>query len=61
MNSGYVVANARIGYQFNKNYSLALNINNLFDTRYYASVGTPNIYNFYGEPRNIMLTMRGQY
>ncbi|WP_089084161.1 TonB-dependent siderophore receptor [Aquitalea magnusonii] len=61
VNSGYVVANARIGYQFNKNYSLALNINNLFDTRYYASVGTPNIYNFYGEPRNIMLTMRGQY
>ncbi|PXX42192.1 TonB-dependent siderophore receptor [Aquitalea magnusonii] len=61
VNSGYVVANARIGYQFNKNYSLALNINNLFDTRYYASVGTPNIYNFYGEPRNVMLTLRGKY
>lgn len=61
VNSGYVVGNARIGYQFNKNYSLALNINNLFDTRYYASVGTPNIYNFYGEPRNVMLTIRGKY
>ncbi len=61
VNSGYVVANARIGYQVNKHYNVALNINNLFDTRYYASVGTPNIYNFYGEPRNVMLTIRGKY
>lgn len=61
VNSGYAVFNGKIGYQIDKHYALSVVVNNLFDRKYYASVGTPNIYNFYGEPRNFMLTLRGTY
>lgn len=61
LNAGRVVVNGRIAYQIDKRYSVSLLVNNLFDTTYYDSVGTPNIYNFYGEPRNVMLTLRAQY
>lgn len=61
VNSGYAVVNGRIGYQVDKTYSLNLALNNLLDKKYYASVGTPNIYNFYGEPRSFMLTLRAAY
>jgi outer-membrane receptor for ferric coprogen and ferric-rhodotorulic acid len=58
VNGGYAVANGHLGYQIDKTYSLSLLAHNLFDRKYYASVGTPNTYNFYGEPRNFMLTLR---
>lgn len=61
VNSGYAVVNGRIAYQIDKNYSLNLAINNLLDKKYYASVGTWNTYNFYGEPRSFTLTLRGSY
>lgn len=61
VNSGYAVVNGRIGYQLDKQHSVDLHINNLLDRTYYASVGTPNIYNFYGEPRSFTLTLRGAY
>lgn len=61
---GYAVVNARIGYRINKNMSLALNVNNLFDRTYYARLGSAgafgpaNFGNVYGEPRSAMLTLR---
>ncbi|MDD3482154.1 TonB-dependent receptor [Azovibrio restrictus] len=58
VNKGYAVVNSRIAWQIDRTYSLSLQVNNLFDKKYYASVGTPNIYNFYGEPRNFMLTLK---
>jgi len=61
VNDAYTVVNGRIGYQIDKTYALSLLVNNLFDKKYYASVGTPNIYNFYGEPRNVLLTLRAAY
>ena len=61
VNSGYAVLNGKIAYQIDEHYTVSLAVNNLFDRKYYASVGTPNIYNFYGEPRNFMLTLRGTY
>ena len=61
INSGYAVVNGRIAYQIDRTYSLSLLVNNLFDRKYYASVGTANTYNFYGEPRNFMLTLRASY
>lgn len=61
VNDAYVVFNGKIAYQIDRNYSLNLAINNLFNEKYYATVGTPNIYNFYGEPRSFMLTLRGSY
>lgn len=61
VNTGYAVVNGKIGYQIDKTYALGLMVNNLLDRKYYASVGTPNTYNFYGEPRNFMLTLRASY
>lgn len=61
VNTGYAIANGRIAYRIDKTYSLSLLVNNLFDRKYYASVGTPNIYNFYGEPRSFLLTLRAAY
>lgn len=61
VNDAYTVVNARVAYQIDKNYSLSLMINNLLDKKYYASVGQPHIYNFYGEPRNFMLTLHASY
>lgn len=61
VNTGYAVFNGRIAYEIDKHYSLSLNVNNLLDRKYYASVGTTNIYNFYGEPRSFMLTLRATY
>ncbi|RZT39414.1 TonB-dependent siderophore receptor [Cupriavidus agavae] len=63
---GYAVFNLRAGYRFDKTWSLALNLNNLFDRRYYARLGTAgafgpaNFGNVYGTPRNVMVTLRAK-
>lgn len=50
----YTLANVMMEYEFNKQLSLQLNINNLFDEKYYeSSWGTFT----YGEPRNTKLTL----
>lgn len=36
-----------------------LNLNHLFDKWYYRTVGSSRN-NYYGEPRNVMLTLRGR-
>jgi len=55
---GYTVLNARLAYQFTPAFSAALNIDNLTDKRYFSS--TSYSHNFYGAPRNWMLTLRYQ-
>jgi outer membrane receptor for ferric coprogen and ferric-rhodotorulic acid len=61
MTGGYAVVNGNVGYQIDKKSSLSLQVNNLLDRKYYASVGTPNTYNFYGEPRSFNLVLRTSY
>ena len=50
-----------VEYDVDQNWTVALNGNNLFDRRYYASVGTSEYGNYYGEPRNFTLTLRGTF
>ena len=57
----YAVASAQIGYRFNPNLRAFVSVNNLFDKVYYQRVGAINTYNFYGEPRNALLTLRAGY
>ncbi|WP_449102368.1 TonB-dependent siderophore receptor [Pseudomonas extremaustralis] len=47
-------------YQFTKNVSATLNVNNVFDKTYYTNIG---FYNSaaYGEPRNFMLSTRWDF
>ncbi|MCO8309070.1 TonB-dependent siderophore receptor [Pseudomonas mandelii] len=59
--SGYAVWNSRIGYRIDDTWSVALNGNNLFDKRYYATVGTEAWGNFYGEPRNFVMSVKADF
>ncbi len=59
-NPGRAVWSAYARYQLDKHWTASLNVYNLFDKTYYTSVGSNNG-NFYGEPRNVMLTLRGDF
>ncbi|WOE32462.1 MULTISPECIES: TonB-dependent siderophore receptor [unclassified Acinetobacter] len=57
----YAIWSARIAYDLNPQWNIALNLNNIFDKTYYSTIGYPGYNNFYGEPRNFMLTLKGKY
>lgn len=58
---GYALWSARAEYAVNKTWSVAINIHNLFDKTYFHTVSGTSYANFYGAPRNILLTMRAKY
>ncbi|WP_241754598.1 TonB-dependent siderophore receptor [Cupriavidus basilensis] len=51
----------RAAYRINRHWTAALNVANLFDKRYYAMLGELRRGNYYGEPRNVTLTLRGSF
>ncbi|HVQ12006.1 MAG TPA: TonB-dependent receptor, partial [Vicinamibacterales bacterium] len=57
----YVIVNPRVGYQFNEHWQAALNVNNVFNRRYYDTLGTTNGGNWYGEPRNFLLRLDARF
>lgn len=59
--SGYAVWNAMAQYRISPQWTVQMNLNNIFDTRYYRTVGSSASGNYYGEPRNAMLTLRGKF
>lgn len=59
--AGYAVWNGRIGYRIDDTWSVALNGNNLFDKRYYTTIGTESFGNYYGEPRNFTATVKARF
>ena len=59
--SGYAVWNGRIGYRIDDTWSVALNGNNLFDKRYYSTIGTETFGNYYGDPRNFMVSVKASF
>jgi len=52
----YSVVNLMARYRFNDHLSTTLNLNNLFDEKYYA--GFAGSYAHYGAPRNLMMNVR---
>lgn len=58
---GYAVWNLMAEYRIDPQWTLGLNINNVFDQTYYRTVAGADGGNFYGEPRNWMLTLRGKF
>lgn len=58
---GYALYNAFADYRLNNHWSVALNGNNLADKKYYSTIGNSMYGNFYGDPRNFVLTLRGTY
>jgi outer membrane receptor for ferric coprogen and ferric-rhodotorulic acid len=59
--AGYAVWNALAEYQVDEHWTVTYNANNIFDKNYYATVGSTSSTNWYGEPRNHMLTLRGTF
>ena len=56
---GYTVWNARVGYQLTSEIELAMNANNLFDKTYFtAAYNQINGNNNYGDPRNVMFSVK---
>lgn len=58
---GYAVWDAMVEYKVDENWTVALNGNNLFDRKYFETLKTSEYGNYYGEPRNYMLTVRGTF
>ncbi|EDO9794264.1 TonB-dependent siderophore receptor [Campylobacter fetus] len=50
----YALVNLMLGYKINKNFDIQLNIDNLFDKRYYEGIGANKM--VYGDPRLFNLT-----
>jgi outer membrane receptor for ferric coprogen and ferric-rhodotorulic acid len=57
----YAIWSLRAAYELTPHWKLALNLNNAFDKRYYSTIGTSGYGNFYGDPRNLLLTLRASY
>jgi len=57
----YSLWDTRVGYRINRNLTAALNVNNVFDKKYYRTLGSPMGGNWYGEPRSVMLTLQAKY
>ena len=57
---GYTVVDAQLGYQIDRHLAATLSLNNVFDKAYYARVPS-GFYSVWGDPRNVMLTLRASY
>ncbi|MGS0897186.1 TonB-dependent siderophore receptor [Burkholderia stagnalis] len=55
---GFATVNLQAGYDITKNVSAQLNINNLFNRRYYQSLGGVGNGNFLGDLRSVLFTLR---
>lgn len=60
-NPGRAVYDALASWKIDQNWTLGLDAKNLFDKKYYKSVGELRRGNYYGDPRSYMLTLRGEF
>ena len=58
---GRAVWDARASYRINRTWTASLNVANLFDKTYYSMLGQLRRGNYYGDPRNVTLTLRGTF
>lgn len=57
----YPLVALRAEYRIDQHWSAALNVNNVLDRVYYSTLAGPGYGNFYGDPRNFMLTLHSQW
>lgn len=60
-NAGRAIWDARVAWKIDEHWSVALNGNNLLDRKYYKATGDIDRGNYYGDPRNYVLTLRGDF
>jgi len=58
---GRVLVDLFAQYRLNKHWSATLNVNNVFDKKYYQTIGTTSSGNWYGAPRNFLMSMQYSY
>ncbi|TBU89780.1 hypothetical protein DNJ95_16130 [Stutzerimonas kirkiae] len=58
---GYTLVDLYTNYRISQNLDATLNINNVFDKRHYSVILGTDSGNFFGEPRNYMLTARYRF
>lgn len=58
---GYTIVDLNTAYAVNHHLDLNFNLNNVFDKRYYSTITSPTESNFFGEPRNFMVTARYKF
>lgn len=56
----YALVNLMVRYEISKNTTASLNVNNLMDKKYLTGLGLFET-GFYGEPRNVMFTLRTKF
>ncbi|OWK27857.1 TonB-dependent siderophore receptor [Sphingomonas mucosissima] len=59
--AAFAIAGAQFGWRFTDQLRAFVSVNNILDKVYYQRVGSINTYNFYGEPRNFLVTLRANY
>lgn len=60
-NAGRAVYDALATWKIDQHWTIGLDAKNLFDKKYYKSVGELRRGNYYGDPRSYMLTLRGDF
>ncbi|RRV07248.1 TonB-dependent siderophore receptor [Pseudomonas sp. v388] len=60
-NPGRAIWDARAAWKLDEHWTVALNGNNLLDRKYYKATGDTDRGNYYGDPRNFALTLRGDF
>ena len=58
---GYAVFDLMASYDINETVNATLNVNNLFDKKYYERVGSATVFNFYGEPLSATLRLKATF
>jgi outer-membrane receptor for ferric coprogen and ferric-rhodotorulic acid len=58
---GYTLASAQVSYRIDPHWELSLTGNNLFDKSYYSRMEGWSRQSYFGDPRNVMLTLRGNF
>lgn len=57
----YTVADLQAGYWLTPRLQATVTVNNLTDVVYYRQINDARSFNYYGEPRNVMLTLRARF
>ncbi|MEI9850315.1 MAG: TonB-dependent receptor [Sphingomonas sp.] len=57
----YIVGDLRISRRLTEDLEAAINITNIFDKRYYATVAPPSFGNYLGEPRALKIALKARF
>ncbi|MDE1146584.1 MAG: TonB-dependent siderophore receptor [Azospirillaceae bacterium] len=58
---GYAVFSGQVGYKLDDHWQASLTVNNITDRRYYQTVTWSGSNNYYGDPRNMLFSVRMTY